>query len=116
MDMTDTRLKFAKPELRAITKKRQQKQDAKDERAAREIVRARDKGKCRIPGCRERALHLHHIVYRSKSKRLRWDPRNLVSLCVLCHSLVHGGAIHITVNADEELIITGDINRIRFSL
>lgn len=78
-----------KPEPRCVTKKRRDKLDAKDERACREIVRARDKGRCRIPNCHERSVHLHHIVYRSKSKRLRWVPSNLVSLCVDHHRLEH---------------------------
>ncbi len=105
-----------KPEPRIITKTRRAKMDAKDERAAREIVRKRDHGKCRIPGCTERAVHLHHIVYRSKSKRLRWDPRNLVSLCVEHHGLEHAGEITISGNADEEIIVTGDIEKLRFRL
>jgi hypothetical protein len=105
-----------KPEPRCVTKKRRQKLDAKDERACREIVRARDHGKCRIPGCTERSTELHHITYRSKSKGLRWDPRNLVSLCADHHSLRHAGIIYIAGNADEELIITGDVDRLRFRL
>jgi hypothetical protein len=105
-----------KPEPRIVKKKRHQKLDAKDERAAREIVRRRDKGKCSIPGCKERAIHLHHIVYRSKSKRLRWDPRNLCSLCADHHALEHAGIITISGNADEELTITGDVDRLRFRL
>ena len=105
-----------KPEPRVISKARKAKQDAKQERAAREITRKRDKGKCRIPGCRERAVHLHHIVYRSRSKARRFDPRNLVWLCAEHHRLQHAGVIHIAGNAEEELIITGDINALRFRL
>lgn len=105
-----------KPEPRCVTKKRAEKVDAKNERAAREIVRKRDHGKCRIPGCTERAVHLHHIVYRSKSKALRWDPRNLVSLCVDHHRLEHAGEIQISGDADGELIITGNVDLLRFRL
>lgn len=105
-----------KPEPRCVTKKRRDKLDAKDERACREIVRARDKGRCRIPNCHERSVHLHHIVYRSKSKRLRWVPSNLVSLCVDHHRLEHAGIITISGNADEEIIVTGDVDRLRFRL
>jgi 5-methylcytosine-specific restriction endonuclease McrA len=101
---------------RCVEKKRRQKLDAKDERAAREIVRGRDKGRCRIPNCNNRGEHLHHIVYRSKSKRLRWDPRNLVSLCVEHHQLEHAGVISIAGNADEEIIVTGDMDALRFRL
>jgi len=105
-----------KPEPRCVTKRRRQKIDAKDERACREIVRQRDGGKCRIPGCLERAAEAHHIVYRSKSKARRWDPSNLVSLCKDHHDLRHAGVIHITGNADEEIIVTGDVNLLRFKL
>lgn len=107
---------ITKPEPRVVTKRRQEKVDAKDERACREIVRARDKGHCRIPNCRERAVHLHHIVYRSKSKARRWDPANLASLCADHHALVHAGEIQISGNADAELIITGNIDRLKFRL
>jgi len=105
-----------KPLPRCVEKKRKQKLDAKDERACREIVRARDKGRCRIPNCAERATELHHITYRSKSKGLRWDPRNLVSLCKDHHALRHAGIIQISGNADEEIVVTGDTERLRFRL
>lgn len=105
-----------KPEPRCVTKKRRDKVDQKDERACREIVRARDKGRCRIPNCNSRSEHLHHIVYRSKSKRLRWNPANLVSLCADHHRLEHAGVISISGNADEEIVITGDVDRLRFRL
>lgn len=117
MDMSpETGLRFAKPELRASTKKRREKLDAQNERAARAIVRKRDHGHCRIPNCKERSEHLHHIVYRSRSKSLRWLPANLVSLCADHHALVHGGVIQISGNADEEIIVTGDVDRLRFRL
>jgi 5-methylcytosine-specific restriction endonuclease McrA len=105
-----------KPEPRVVTKTRRAKLDAKDERAAREIVRKRDGGKCRIPGCLERATELHHLVYRSKSRGLRWHPANLVPLCREHHQLEHAGVIQISGNADEEIVITGDVNRLKFRL
>jgi len=105
-----------KPEPRCVTRVRREKQDAKAERACREIVRSRDKGRCRIPGCSEKSDHLHHIVYRSKSKAMRWLPENLVSLCLDHHRLEHAGIIHISGNADQEIIVTGDVDRLRFRL
>jgi 5-methylcytosine-specific restriction endonuclease McrA len=111
-----SRSAIPKGEPRVVTKARKQKQDAKAERAAREIVRKRDGGKCRIPGCFERATELHHIVYRSRSKGLKWAPANLVSLCGDHHRLEHAGVISIRGNADEEIEITGDVNRLRFRL
>jgi len=105
-----------KPEPRVIKKARDKKLDAKQERAAREITRKRDKGKCRIPGCRDKAVHLHHIVFRSQSKARRHDPNNLVWICTAHHRLVHAGTIHIAGNADEELVITGNIDALKFKL
>lgn len=105
-----------KPEPRCVTKKRRDKVDARDERACREIVRARDKGRCQIPNCNERGVEAHHIVFRSKSKARRWDPANLVSLCQDHHRLRHAGVIQISGNADMEIIVTGDVDRLRFRL
>lgn len=107
---------FPKPEMRAMTKARHVKQDASAERLARAEVRKRDHARCRIPGCTDRAVHLHHIVYRSRSKRLRWRTINLVSLCVSHHRLVHAGEIKIAGNADDEIIVTGNVNLLRFRL
>lgn len=116
MDMTDSRLAYPKAELRAVVKKRKQKMDAKNERACREITRQRDGGRCRIPGCSERAQHLHHIVYRSQSSRRRWHTGNCCWLCVEHHRLVHASVIHISGDADAEIIVTGDVDRLRFRL
>lgn len=117
MDMSpETGLRFAKPELSAKAKKRREKREAQNERAAREICRQRDHGHCRIPNCKERAVHLHHIVYRSQSKRLKWEPANLVSLCTEHHRLEHAGKIQISGNADDEIIVTGDLDYLRFRL
>ena len=105
-----------KPEPRVIKKARDKKLDAKHERAAREITRKRDKGKCRIPGCKERATELHHVVKRSQSKARRWDTANLCWLCLSHHRLVHAGVVTIHGSADDELIITGDVDRLKFRL
>jgi 5-methylcytosine-specific restriction endonuclease McrA len=116
MDMTDRRLAHPKPEIRAVLKKRREKWDQKNERACREITRKRDLGKCRIPGCSEHATELHHIVPRSQSKRKRWQTSNCVWLCKDHHQLRHAGIIQISGNADEEIIVTGDVDRLRFRL
>lgn len=109
-------LPWAKPEPRIVTKKRKAKIDARDERACREIVRARDKGRCRVPNCNEREVDMHHVIYRSQSKRMQWRPENNCLLCRGHHQLLHAGVIHISGNADEELVITGDVDRLRFRL
>ncbi len=105
-----------KPEPRAVTKRRAEKIDAKNERAAREITRKRDKGKCVVPGCKDAAQHLHHIVYRSHSKSQRWRTSNLCWLCPDHHRLEHAGTISISGDADGELEITGDIDLLKFRL
>lgn len=105
-----------KPEPRCVSKRRAEKQDARQERIARESTRQRDKGSCRIPGCTERATELHHIVARSQSKKKRWLTSNLVWLCHDHHRLRHANVIQISGNADEELIVTGDLNALKFRL
>lgn len=105
-----------KPEPRCLTKKRRQKMDAKNERACREITRKRDKGRCRIPGCIERAQHWCHIQARSLSKARRFDTANTLWLCADHHRLQHAGDITISGNADEEIIVTGNIDLLKFRL
>lgn len=62
-------------------------------------------------------MHLHHIVYRSRSKKLRWAVSNLCYLCVAHHDLEHAGKITIHPRtADEELIITGEKQYLAFRL
>lgn len=112
-----SQLPLSKGEPRVVAKKRREKADARDERACREIVRARDKGRCRIPNCHERErVEMHHVIYRSQSKRQKWNPANNCLLCKTHHDLRHAGVIHIAGNADEELIVTGDVDRLRFRL
>lgn len=111
-----SKLALPKPEPRVITKARKQKIEAKAERAAREIVRSRDRGRCRVPNCREAAAHLHHIVYRSHSKARKFDPKNLVSLCVTHHQMEHAGIISIEGNADREIVIRGDLDALKFRI
>jgi hypothetical protein len=87
------------------------------EKACREEVWRRYGRKCSIPGCRERAVHQHHIVYRSKSKRLKYSPENRAPLCQTHHDLEHAGKITIHPRtADGELIITGDRRFLEFKL
>lgn len=116
MDMTDAGLLFHKPEPRVIARKRREKKDSKAERECRTAVQKRDKGKCTVPGCKERGAHMHHVIYRSQSKRLKWATSNNCLLCVDHHRLEHAGKIQISGNADDELIITGDVNALRFRL
>src|SRR5690349_12763749 len=93
--------------LRVEVKREKRLTDADLEKQCHATVRKRDKGKCVIPGCKEKSAHHHHIVYRSHSKAKRWLTSNVCSLCVGHHALVHAGRITITGNADEHLTILG---------
>lgn len=105
-----------KPEPRIVAKKRREKNALRDERACREIVRKRDGGRCRIPNCNNRDVELHHIVYRSRASKRKWHPGNCCLLCRDHHALRHAGIIQIAGDADGELIITGDVDRLKFRI
>ena len=103
-----------KGEARIEAKQTKRRDRAKEERDCRLKVKARDKGKCVVPGCKERSQHLHHILYRSKGGK--WRSENIASLCPTHHQWVHLGKITISGNADEHLTITGDAKYLRFKL
>ncbi len=105
-----------KPEIGAVTRKRRDKVDAQAERVCRGIVTKRDHHRCVVPRCRQYGKHLHHIVYRSKSKGLRWATSNTCLLCVDHHRLEHAGEITIRGNADAHLVITGNVDALTFRL
>ena len=105
-----------KGELRVESKRRKRLDDQQLEDDARRAVRQRDGLRCSVPGCREKGEHLHHIVYRSRSKALRWATNNLCFLCVAHHALEHAGKISISGNADDELLVTGDKAYLEFKL
>ncbi len=67
--------------------------------ATARLVRHRDRGRCRVPGCRSaRGLELHHLVRRADGGS--HDPSNLVLLCSSCHIAHHDGRLTITGTAD----------------
>jgi 5-methylcytosine-specific restriction endonuclease McrA len=88
--------------------------EAQAERACRSAVRKRDRGRCVVPGCKEKATALHHVVYRSQSKALKFSPSNVCSLCRVHHALEHAGRITISGNADRRLRISGAPTDLRF--
>lgn len=53
----------------------------------RKIVNERDDGVCQL--CGARGVHLHHIIPRSRNRKLIDDPNNLITLCFRCHQIVH---------------------------
>jgi hypothetical protein len=66
------------------------------------IVRARDRRRCVVPGCRNQAvLEIHHL-------KPRWlggpnIPMNLVCLCAAHHARIHEGRLAIEVSSEGEL-------------
>ena len=113
MDMT-TGLRFGKPILRVEQKRKLRLTKAEQERECRAAVLKRDKGRCVVPGCKDKGVHKHHIVYRSRGGK--WDSRNVCSLCVSHHAFVHAGRITISGNADEHLTIRGKREDLAFRL
>jgi len=78
---------------------------AAQERACRKAVKARDKGRCRVPACKSASQHLHHIRFRSQGGK--WQPKNIASLCVFHHRFVHAGLLAVTGDADQTLTFDG---------
>ena len=105
-----------KGEPRIVEKVRKQKLDAQSERACRAAVKARDKGRCRVPGCSNRDTEMHHVIPRSRSSRLKWHTGNNCLLCKAHHGLRHAGKIQVSGDADDELIITGDVDLLKFRI
>ena len=50
----------------------------------------REHGGTPCEGCGERMALMHHFVLKSHSNHLRYEPKNLIFLCSICHSKVHG--------------------------
>ncbi len=95
---------FPKGKPRVLDRIEKKQALGKAERACRTAVLARDRGHCRIPQCRRKAVHLHHLIYRAQGGT--WQTRNIVSLCVLCHQLIHGGLLTVTGSGDGRLTVT----------
>lgn len=108
---------FPKGALRIDEARAKRLDEERQERACRALVDARDHYKCRIPGCKEKSVReQHHLIYMSKSKRLKFSPDNRVSLCRAHHQLLHAGRITITREPDGELIVKGAAKDLRFRL
>ena len=76
----------------------------------RRVIEHRDRG-CRVPGCTNRRVDVHHIVPWAEGGAT--DTDNLVSLCRRHHRLLHHGTLTITGNADtvHGLSFTDEHNR-----
>ena len=69
----------------------------------RNLVWARDRGRCRVPGCRAtRCLDIHHI--RPRREGGDHDPANLLVLCSGHHKLHHAGLLSISGRAPDQLV------------
>ncbi len=71
----------------------------------RDLVWARDGGRCRFPGCRAtRTLALHHLEHRAHGGG--HDDWNVILLCDGHHKLLHEGVITIAGRAPDALVFT----------
>ncbi|MGC3996603.1 MAG: HNH endonuclease signature motif containing protein [Anaeromyxobacter sp.] len=69
-------------------------QQGKQRKTRSQEIRARDDGRCQVPGCSHASAHAHHIVPRSQGGSD--DPENLVGLCSFHHLVgVHGGYLEV---------------------
>jgi hypothetical protein len=75
--------------------------------AMRAFVFARDKHRCRVPGCRSaQNLEVHHLEHRAHGGS--HDASNLASLCGGHHALYHQGKLIIRGTADALEVIRLD--------
>jgi len=55
----------------------------------RKYVLKRDGRKCQMPDCGSKVrLNVHHVIPWSKASSLRYDTRNLITLCRKCHDSI----------------------------
>lgn len=101
---------------RVLERRTKRLSDAEAERECRKQVKALYGSKCVIPGCREPGIHLHHVVYRSKSRRLKYEPTNRRPVCAGHHALIHAGTIHLRFDEQSELIVEGPKDILSFKL
>ena len=105
--MDTSMLKHPKPEPLVLQKRAKKRAQSIKERLCRAAVNLRDRGKCCVPLCRDRAQHLHHIVFRSQSKRLKWATGNCTSVCQFHHGMIHAGVLEIRGDANLKLTVFG---------
>jgi hypothetical protein len=68
----------------------------------RRRVLMRNGGLCSVPGCSRAAVHVHHIVFRSRGGRK--IPENEIGLCAVHHLHgIHMGYLEVTGRAGERL-------------
>ena len=52
-----------------------------------ELIMTQAGNKCEV--CGEQGHDPHHFIARSRSSRLRWNPKNGIYLCRICHTKLH---------------------------
>jgi hypothetical protein len=55
-------------------------------------------------------LNVHHIIPWSVDEQKRFDPNNLVTLCVSCHMKVHQGNYHKEPDSIMSILLQGYVN------
>lgn len=110
-------LRFAKGPLRVEVKREKRLSADEKERLCREQVWRLYGRKCAIPGCREKAVHQHHLVYRSRSVKLKYEPTNRAPICAAHHYLIHAGKIELLPrDRDGVLVVKGERKYLAFKL
>ena len=72
----------------------------------RQIVRGRDDGTCRFPGCRSMMHEVHHVVHWAHGGAT--TSGNLAGLCWHHHRLVHEGRWQVHGDANTLIVFTSD--------
>jgi hypothetical protein len=61
--------------------------------------------------CGKPAICCHHIVTKSLSAYLRYDPKNAISVCRYCHLAIHSGS---DVHVQQRLIKVVGTKRMKY--
>lgn len=115
MGMDTSGLAFPKGALRVELKRAKRLTQEEQERICRAEVWRLYGHTCSVPGCKEPGQQ-HHLIKRSQSKRLKYEPTNRRPVCQTHHDLIHGGKITVAVQADGEVIFTGERKYLAFKL
>lgn len=73
-----------------VSTERERPANAAKLRKWRDAVMIRDKFTCLHCGTKNRPFHAHHILFWSTHPEKRFDVQNGATLCVPCHSAIHG--------------------------
>lgn len=100
-----------KPRPAILSKRDEQREREREKRSVYTQVAARDERRCRCCGRSgsyeatgsEKALHRHHLTYRSKQGAD--STENLITVCRVCHALIHARQLWpIGTNADRRVM------------